>query len=107
MTNHFDQATSRIAEAVQLRQTLDDTYDLRPHDRLSIATLHESLRFCLSMAKLHSNLAEVQALYDLRSEVAVLFQELTKEPEPFPGFEDTAQGRALASVTPLDGERPL
>jgi len=84
MIQHFDLSRSHLTTASDVREALDKAYQAQPHDRVRIAYLNDHLRHNMAVARMHAHLAEVQALYDLRSSVDQLFQALTAEPEPVP-----------------------
>lgn len=82
MVQHFALSTDRLAVAEGVREALDQAYQARPKDPVRIAYLNDHLRHNMAVSRMHAHLAEVQALYDLRSSVDQLFQALTAEPDP-------------------------
>lgn len=102
MINHETLALERMEAAENYRQALKTAHRSRPktpETLAQIASLNEDLRHTLTLAKLHTNLAQVQAaraqvgaLEDLRAEVERLVEDLTAP-------MDRAIGRAIS--TPL------
>lgn len=82
MAHHFALSLDRLTVAEDVRAALDQAYQARPKDPVRIAYLNDHLRHNMAVSRMHAHLAEVQALYDLRSSVDQLFQALTAEPEP-------------------------
>lgn len=80
MTEHFALAREAMETAEVYRESLRAEYDATRKDPIAIARLNDALRYTLTTAKLHSNLAEVQALYDLRAEVVALVKDLNTPP---------------------------
>jgi len=92
MTDHYSEALEALETAEVHRERLRFEYDaVRHKDPVAIARARDDLRHALTVAKLHTNLAavqqargQVQALEDLRGEIAALCQDLKAEP-PAPG----------------------
>lgn len=84
-SDHFELATSLMVTAGITKASIDDQYAIRhktPDVLVTITRLKDNLRHTLAMAKLHTGMANVQGLQDLRTEVERLFQALTAEPPP-------------------------
>lgn len=96
MINHYELALEHMTTAGVLRDALNEAYRARPKNPIEIAQLNDDLRQTLTMAKLHTNLAEVGALYDLRASVDQLFQALTSEPEPRPASPRPGSAQLVA-----------
>lgn len=94
MTDHFALAVASMETAGILRDSLQAAYDHKPTDVREVAKLNADLRHVLTVAKLHTNLANVQATYDLRAELAQLAKDLNADPEPL---------RVRASMVALPG----
>lgn len=84
MTDHYALAIDALETAEVYRDNLRMEYDaVRHKDPVAIARTRDDLRHVLTVAKLQTNLAavqqaraQVQALEDLRGEIALLFQDL-------------------------------
>lgn len=88
MTDHYLVAMAQMETASVLKDSLEAEYKHRPQDpvavrlrSVTIARLHDDLRHTLTMAKLHANLADVQATHDLRSVVEQLAKDLNEPTE--------------------------
>ena len=98
MTDHFARSVELMDRAESLRSSIDLAHTERPKNPVKIARLNDRLRFTLTMAKLHANLAEVQAMYDLRAEVTELVCDLTSVPPFIPQPRARALGVVEGSV---------
>jgi hypothetical protein len=108
MTDHYALAVEALADAEALRHALRVEYETRPKSPIRIARLESAKRDAFTRAKLQSNLAavtqaraQVQALEDLRGEIAALFQDLNATPGAWRASKST--GRFALTET---GRRP-
>jgi hypothetical protein len=81
MTDHFGLAVERLCAGTDYRETLDLAYEARPKDPRLIAHLNDQLRHNMAVSRLHAELANVQALYDIRSSIDQILQWLTTPDE--------------------------
>lgn len=65
MTDHYLKARELLDEVDCLQAELDVEYSKPIKDNRAVASRHERIRSALSRAKIHAQLAEVQALHDM------------------------------------------
>lgn len=108
MTDHYALALDALETAEVYRDNLRMEYDaVRHKDPVAIAKIRDDLRHVLTVAKLQTNLAQVQqahaqvqALEDLRGEIAALCQDLNGEPRRVgpPSLAAVTEARCRACV---------
>lgn len=86
MTNHADLARQCLASSIDLREAFRLAQNAKPKDHARIAVLASDQHYAFESARLHADLAQVQAIDDLRAEVTRLIDDLTGVPDPRPAL---------------------
>jgi hypothetical protein len=70
MADHYLRSIELLDEVAEIRRELTDLYLAGRRDPSGVAELHSRLGVCLKTAAIHAQLAEVQALQDVRMTAA-------------------------------------
>lgn len=72
MADHYRKTLEILDELTDLRAELNDLHDNRPHQTKKIAQTYDAIRQLTAIAKIHAQLAGVQALNDVAFRSVVL-----------------------------------